>query len=143
LIELLAGLGQHYMGKPFRGYVYNVAEIAGLLAALVGEVNRSNLRSDYLVAQRNYEAAFDPDEVARWRAEAERTYSDMEDMETLRNQGLLVAAGAIVVSVLDALLFFPKVAAAPAPVPPSSGTSFVAPDSAGDLGFHVGVSLRF
>lgn len=140
---LLAGLGQHYMGSPGRGYLYGTAEIVGLLAAIYGEVDRSNHRSDYLVARGNYETAFDADEVERWRGETERTYNDMKDMETLRDGGLAIAVGAILVSMLDAWLLFPEVAASPQPVVPRVDDVQAVVGSIADPDLHVGVTLRF
>jgi hypothetical protein len=141
---LLAGLGQHYLGFGFRGYVYNVAEIGGLLAALGGELQRSNLESDYLKLVDDYNQAVDATEIARLRELAETKHQDMKDMESLRNTGLIVAGGAILVSIADALLAFPAVAAGSGPVPVDTG-ALDGPwsDPGGASALHAGLRLGF
>lgn len=119
---LFAGLGQHYLGKPVRGYIYNLAEAGGLLVALFAELDRSNLRKDYLDIMDKYNSSINADDITRYRETAEQTYSDMEDKEKLRNTGLYVAGGAIVVSILDAIIFFPSVEAGTGPVPLDTGS---------------------
>ena len=114
---LFAGLGQHYLGKPIRGYIYNVAEAGGLLVALMAELERSNLRKDYLNLQEKYDASINADDLIRFREEADQAYSDMKDKEDLRNTGLIVAGSAIVISIIDAIVFFPSVEAGAGPVP--------------------------
>jgi hypothetical protein len=120
---LFAGLGQHYMGAGTRGWIYNVAEAGGLLVALGAEIQRSNLRQDYLKLKDNYDEAINADDIARYKAEADQAYSDMKDKEDLRNTGLLVAGGAIVVSIVDALLFFPAIEAGPGAGPVRTGAN--------------------
>jgi len=114
---LFAGLGQHYLGYGFRGYVYNTAEAGGLLAALAGELQRSNLESEYFKLVALYDSAINAEEILRLGNEAEAKYSDMKDMEKLRDTGLIVAGSAIVVSIIDALLTFPAVEAGSGAVP--------------------------
>jgi hypothetical protein len=141
---LLAGLGQHYTGHAVRGYLYNAAEVVGLLAAIAGEAARVNHRDDYLVLRDRYDTAINPDAIERYRAAAQQAYSEMDDARTLRNSGLALAVGAIAVSMLDAWLFFPEVAAVPGPVsPPSAAASGFAAPMGDDPGFHVRVTLRF
>ncbi len=118
---LFAGLGQHYLGKPTRGYIYNAAEAGGLLVALFAELERTNLRKDYLDLQEKYDTSINADEIVRFREAADQAYSDMKDKEDLRNQGLIVAGSAIVISVIDALVFFPAVEAGAGPVPVDYG----------------------
>ncbi len=118
---LFAGMGQHYMGKSAKGYFFNVAEAGGLLTALAGELKRSNFRKDYLLQMRKYESAINPDDIAYYKGLARTAYGDMEDMESLRTTGLMVAGGAIVLSVLDALLFFPSVEGGVGTVPLQTG----------------------
>jgi len=119
---LFAGLGQHYLGKTTRGYIYNLAEAGGLLVALFAELERTNLRKDYLDIMDKYNSSINADDITRYREAADQTYSDMIDKEDLRNTGLMVAAGAIVVSVVDAILFFPSVEAGAGPVPLDTGS---------------------
>ena len=54
-----------------------------------------------------YNASINADDITRYRESADQAYSDMENQESKRNTALLVAAGAIVVSVLDADHLFP------------------------------------
>ncbi|MEN8008142.1 MAG: PEGA domain-containing protein [Candidatus Krumholzibacteriota bacterium] len=118
---LFAGLGQHYLGRSTRGYIYNVAEAGGLLVALVSELERSNLRKDYLNLQEQYDSSINAEDIVRFREAADQAYNDMLDQEDRRNLGLLVAGGAVVISVLDAILFFPAVEAGAGPVPLDTG----------------------
>lgn len=119
---LLAGLGQHYLDKPTKGWIFNLAEGGGLLTALVAEASRVNSRKDFLLLKDRYDTAINPDDLAYFRLKTAQAYADMQDMEDLRNTGLLVAGGAVVLSMLDALLFFPAVEAGPGPGPALSGT---------------------
>lgn len=119
---LFAGLGQHYLDKSLRGYVYNAAEAGGLLVALVAELDRSNLQSDYLTLEDQYNSSINADDITRYREAADQTYSDMEDAEKTRNTALMVAGGAIVVSILDAIIFFPNVEAGAGHVPLNTGS---------------------
>ena len=111
------GLGQQYLGHRTRGLVFSAAEIGGLATALLGELRRSDLRKDYLLLSDKYDLAINADDITRLRAEVGQAYADMQDMETMRNTGLAVAAGAVVLSMLDALVFFPEVAAGAGSVP--------------------------
>jgi len=142
---LYAGLGQFYVGHKVRGWVYAAAETGGLLTALAGELQRSNLRKDYLVLKDQYDNAINANEITYYRGLAAAKYADMEDAESVRNTGLIVAAAAVGVSVLDALITFPHVAAGPGPVP--SGVGGI-PDLPGEPRFaltavHAGVKLTF
>jgi len=136
---LLAGLGQHYLGKNTRGWIYSTAELAGLVAALGGEIQRSNYRQDYLLLRDRYDQAINSDEIATLRAATDKAYSDMEDMESLHNLGLAVAGGAIALSMLDAWLSFPGVSAGTGQTPVAT---LHQPDSSGPA-FHAGVNLGF
>ncbi len=136
---LLAGLGQHYLGHSWRGYFYNAAEIGGLLTALGGAIQRSNYRQDYLLLRDRYAQAVNADEIADLRAATEKAYSDMEDMESLRDLGLAVAGGAVVLSMLDAWLSFPSVTVGAGVTP--AATTANAETSAPAV--HAGLSLDF
>ena len=114
---LLAGLGQQYLGRRTRGVAFSAAEIGGLATMLYGELKRSDLRKDYLLLQDKYDRAINADEIARLRAEASQAYANMEDKEKVRDTGLAVAAGAVVLSMLDAFVFFPEVVAGAGPAP--------------------------
>ena len=147
---LLAGLGQHYLDKPAKGWVYNIAEVGGLFTALVAEAGRSNFRKDYLLLLDNYNAAISINDLAHYKLKAEEAYQDMTDMESLRDTGLIVAGSAIVLSMLDALIFFPSIDVGSGP-----GISSLGTDSDQPLGFgpptatdhfttiHAGIKLGF
>lgn len=142
---LYAGLGHLYVGKKTRGIVYAAVETGGLLTAVVAELQRSNHRKDYLTLRSDYEAAVNADVVTALRAEADAKYAEMEDAESLRNTGLLVAAAAVVVSVADVLLTFPQVAAGPGPIAPATGALDTGPGSAPSslTSVHAAVKLSF
>ncbi|MCK9996250.1 MAG: hypothetical protein KAH56_08235 [Candidatus Krumholzibacteria bacterium] len=142
---LFAGLGQHYLGKSTRGWIYNIAEAGGLLVALFAELDRNNLSKDYLELQDNYNSTINADDIARYREEADQAYSDMKDKEDMRNAGLMVAGGAIVVSILDAIIFFPSVEAGAGPVPMDTGSLDVGPwmDPNPLSTVHLAVRLEF
>lgn len=147
---LFAGLGQHYMGSKTRGYIYNLAEAGGLVVALVAEMGRSNSRSDYLDLQEQYNSSINADDISRYREAMDEAYNDMLDQEDLRNTGLMVAAGAIVVSILDAIILFPSVEAGAGPVPVDMGSLDSGPGGPGGLSdtdpltaVHAAVRLEF
>lgn len=141
---LLAGLGQHYLGHSRRGYVYNAVEVGGLLTALAGELQRTNLKSDYLKLADLYNRSVNAEEITSLRGEAEAKYNDMKDMEKLRDTGLLVAGGTIVVSIIDALLSFPSVEAGAGDVPVDTG-ALETPwrGTAHPNAMHAGLKLTF
>ncbi len=142
---LFAGLGQFHVGHRTRGWLYAAAETGGLLTAAVGELQRSNYRKDHLVLVREYQQSINADRITVLRAEADEAYAQMEDAESLRDMGLMVAAAAIVVSVADALFTFPKVAAGPGPVPPVAGAMAptLTPEPSLLTSVHAGVKLTF
>jgi len=115
---LLAGLGQHYLDKRAKGWLFNAVEIGGLVTALVSQVSFQNHRDDYLLSYERYQNAVPQEEAEAFRLQAAQSFTRMEDAEKLRNTALIVAAGAVVVSLLDAWLFFPSITVGPGPVPP-------------------------
>ncbi|HOX24567.1 MAG TPA: hypothetical protein PLL30_02260 [Candidatus Krumholzibacteria bacterium] len=138
---LFAGLGQWYQGATVRGWVYLLGESGGLVAALAGELQRTNDRDDYMNAKAAYDAAVAPNEIAFWRAQADQAYRDMDDMASLRDTGLYVAAGAYVLSLLDAWLLFPSVDIGPGTVVPDAhGAVPAGPTLAG---IHAAVTVGF
>ena len=142
---LFAGLGQHYLGKSTRGWIYNAAEAGGLLVALLAELDRDNLSKDYLDLQEKYNSSINADDIIRFREEADQAYNDMKDKEDLRNTGLMVAGGAIVISILDAIVFFPSVEAGAGPVPLDTGALDSRPwtDPNPLTAVHAAVRLEF
>ena len=142
---LFAGLGQHYLGKSTRGYIYNLAEAGGLLVALVSELERSNLRKDYLNLQEQYDQSINADDITRFRESADQAYSDMKDAEEMRNTGLIVAGSAIAISIIDAIVFFPSIEAGAGPVPLDLGAFEPGPWSEPNplTTVHVSVRLEF
>ena len=129
---LFAGLGQHYTGKNLRGWIYNAMEAGGLLTALVGELQRSNYRKDYLLLMGEYDQQINVDRIEYYKEEALAAYADMEDSEQLRNTALFVAGGAVVLSLLDSLLFFPSFEAGMGTPAALSGTMEQVPTQARD-----------
>lgn len=143
---LFAGMGQHYMGKSFKGYFFNLVEAGGLLTAFAGEVQRSDYRKDYLLLKSKYDDAINAGDIEYYKGLTEQAYSDMEDMEQLRNTGLMVAGGAIVLSILDALFLFPNVDIGPGEVPIQTGafhTDFGKNSNNPLKTIHAGFKLEF
>ena len=147
----LAGLGQRYLGHDTRGWIYSVAEVGGLVTALYGEITRSNANEEYLIAMDLYGQAINADDIAALRAEADDQYRKVVDAADLRDLGLMTAAGAIVVSMVDAWLSFPGVTAGAGELP-SGGGSGSGDDDGGGGGasfaptspsFHSALRLRF
>jgi len=135
---LLAGLGLHYLDHPVRGYLYNAAEIGGLLVALTGELQRTNLNNDYIVLMNQYHSTINGDEALRLGNLAAATYQDLQNQTDLRNTGLMVAGGAIAVSIIDALISFPSLAAGVGEVPLETALL-----SSPATALHAGVRLTF
>jgi len=114
---LIAGSGQRYLGQRTKGWIFTGAEIGGLVLAIFGELSYQNHKNEYLLAMDKYHQAITEEEIARHRQEAEDAFAAGEDALSQRDTGLYVAVGAIVLSVLDAWLFFPDVVAGAGPGP--------------------------
>ncbi len=145
---IFAGMGQHYMGKSFKGYFFNAVEAGGLVVAIGGELQRANFRKDYLLLKSKYDSAINATDLEYYQGLADKAYSDMEDMENLRNTGLLVAGGAIVLSILDAVFLFPGAEVGPGEVPLQTGSiEFDGPGFSGNQNplqtVHAGFKLEF
>ena len=143
---LLAGLGPRYLGHSTRGWLYSALEAGGLLTALAGEVSRSNASSEYLLALDAYRQAVDQNEVTARRAAAESKLKDVTDAADLRDLGLMTAAGAVFVSMLDSWFSFGAVTAGAGELPPSgvsSGQPGAGDPSAFGASFHSAVRLSF
>ncbi len=142
---LYAGLGQFYMGKKTKGWVFALLETGGLLTALAGEAQRLNYRNDYLILKNKYDSSVNAVEIENYRRNTGTAYSNMEDMESLRNTGLMVAGGAIVFSILDALFLFPSAEMGPGTTPLQ--TSFNAQNAPSNsdffTSFHAGIRVAF
>ncbi|MEZ4386254.1 MAG: PEGA domain-containing protein [Candidatus Krumholzibacteriia bacterium] len=138
---LYAGVGQWYMGARWRGWAYFTGETVGLLTALTGELGRITKKDDYTNAQRTYEQAVEPEQIAYWRNQANLTYQDVADMQDLRDSGLLIAAGSWVLSLLDAWLLFPQVDVGLGPVPPTMQAGLDPATAA--RGVHAAVTVAF
>lgn len=137
---LFAGLGQHYMGKSIKGYFFNLAEAGGLLTALAGELQRGNYRQDYLLFKGKYNSSLNPQDLERYQGLAAGAYSDMEDMESLRNTGLTIAGSAVILSILDSVLRFPRIQTGLGETPLQS--RYAPPQSlVGTV--HAGFNLKF
>ena len=141
---LYAGTGQRYMGAGFRGWIYFLGETGGLLTALAGELQRSNYANDYTNFKAQYDIAFLPEEIERFKSLADQSYADMEDMEELRNTGLMVALGSYALSLLDALLLFPSVDVGPGMVAPTTSLNVRPALTSGmTSGMHAAVTIDF
>ena len=103
-----AGLGQRYQNKPILGWTLTAVEAGGLLMGLLSEMEMQNHNNDYLVAKSNYDSSVDEDDIIYWRDKTDTTYQLMSDSESLRNVSLGIAAGAVVVSLLDAAFRVPS-----------------------------------
>ncbi len=143
---LYAGLGQFYLDKPVRGWFYVAAESAGLLTALAAELQRSDYSDDYLVLHGRLR--FDHQRRRRPPLQGAgrpglRQHGGRRD--SCATPGLLVALGAVTVSVLDALITFPGVDAGPGPVPPVTGFAPGLPVPQGNplTSVHAAVKLTF
>ncbi len=138
---LYAGVGQWYNGARWRGWAYFLGETTGLLTALAGEVGRANKKGDYTDALLNYQASVDPGRIQYWSQQAAISYQDVQDMQDLRDFGLMVAAGSWALSLLDAWLLFPAVDVGPGPVPPSAQACL--DPSPARPGLHAAVTVSF
>lgn len=138
---VFAGLGQRHIGRPALGWALTGLEAGGLVAGLAGELSLRNRRDDYAVFYDAYRNAITDEEIAARRAAAEAAWSRVEDAESLRRTGLLVAAGAVAVSVLDAWLRFPSLEAGAGLLPTAATTATTAPASGAAL--HVAWTARF
>ncbi len=147
---VFAGLGQQHIDRPALGWALTGLEAGGLVTGLVGELSLRNRRDDYAVIYDAYLNAITDGEIAARRIETAAAWSRVEDAESLRRTGLLVAAGAIAVSVLDAWLRFPSFEAGAGLLPAGAAASAsaaetvaaAAPPTAG-AALHVGWTARF
>ena len=119
---LFAGLGQHYLGKSTRGYIYNAAEAGGLLVALFAELERSNPARTISTSWTSTTRPSMPTTSPATAKPPTRPTATWRTRKDLRNTALMVAAGAIVVSILDAIIFFPSVEGGAGPVPLDTGS---------------------
>ncbi len=114
---VFAGFGQQYVGRPRLGWALSALELGGLAAALAGELSYGNRRDDYEALYDAYLNAITAGAIAAAREAAAQKYAQMEDAESLRDTGLIVAAGAVTVGLLDVWLRFPSVEAGAGAVP--------------------------
>jgi hypothetical protein len=147
---LLAGLGQHYLNRPRLGYALNALELGGLVTALMGELSYQNHHDDYILLRADYRASVSETNIIRLHKLMDESYARMEDAERLRNIGLYVAGGAVVVGLLDAWLRFPSIEMGAGALPNrgrtagGDGGAVVAPPSAACLqALHLGCRLGF
>ncbi len=142
---MLAGSGQRYEGRTKMGWVLTGVEVGGLLAALLTDLMAQNHKNDYLLAQDDYDNAFVADDLAYYRALMDDKYDAMTGALDLRNVALAAAAGAVIVSVLDAWLRFPsaEMGTGPRPVPPTDRFSLGGSHPTDRRGFHLGWRLSF
>ena len=136
---LLAGTGQRYLGRSNLGWALTVTEVFGLMTALISEAQYQNNHDDYLVAYDNYLNSIGNNDIIFWRNQADAAWSDMDRAESRRNTAMLVAGGAVLVSVLDSWLRFPGMETGPGPVPPTGAARL----AGGGEGMHVCWKISF
>ena len=116
----IAGLGQFYMGKKTKGWVFLTAETGGLLTALLFELQRSDYKADYDMLKNEYDTSISADDAVYYREKAGQAFQDMTDARDTRNLGLIVAGSAWLLSMLDAYFAFPDVDTGIGPVSPQT-----------------------
>jgi hypothetical protein len=142
---MLAGSGQRYEGRTRMGWVLTGVEVGGLLTALLSDLMAQNHKDDYLLARDDYNNAFVADDLDYYRALMDDKYDAMTGALDRRNIALAAAAGAVIVSVLDAWLRFPsaEMGTGPRPVPPADRYSLGGSHPTDRRGFHLGWRLSF
>jgi hypothetical protein len=148
---VFAGIGQRYMGKNTKGWIFTGAELTGLVLAVYGELSYQNHHDNYKLSMDEYQRAVLEEDIALHRSLAEDAYSKAQSAHDIRDNGLYLALGAIAVSMLDAFLFFPKAETKPQAVPvggsPGSLTGHLAVGSSqgitGSAGLYAGWRLQF
>jgi hypothetical protein len=145
---VLAGLGQHYQGHTRSGWLYMGIEVGGLVTALLGELSMQNHREDYLLLRAEYEAALGAQQIDQARSRMLAAHDDVTAAADLRDTGLLVAAGAVAVSLLDAWLRMPGrleagAGSTIAPLTQATERSGAAARSLAQTGCHVGCRFTF
>jgi hypothetical protein len=108
---VLAGLGQHYQGHHKRGWTLMGIQVAAVLAAVYGENQFKQHRSDFEDAYRLYQDSIDGTDIAGYRDEANAAYAKMEDAERVRNTALWMAAATGVFAAVEAWIAHPQVVA--------------------------------
>jgi len=142
---MLAGSGQRYEGRTKMGWVLTGVEVGGLLTALLSDVMAQNHKDDYLLARDDYNSAFIAADLDYYRALMDDKYDAMTGALDRRNIALAAAAGAVIVSVLDAWLRFPsaEMGTGLRPVPPTDRFSLGGSHPTDRHGFHLGWRLSF
>ena len=142
---LFAGLGQHYTGNHIRGWIYTALEAGGLITAITAELDRSNLRKEYLLLKGQYDVQINANEIEFYRQETLATYAEMEDAEKLRDTALLVTSAAVTLSILDSLFFFPSFDAGFGSPASMSRADFPGPDPSQRIwdSVHLSVQTNF
>ncbi len=120
---LIAGSGQRYMGRRTRGWIYTGLEITGLATAIYGELSFQNHHDDYLLSLDEYHRAVSEEDIAFHRTQAEDAFDQANQAQDVRDIGLVMFVGSIVVSMLDAWLFFPQAEVPPAVAPTDLGSA--------------------
>jgi len=136
---LLAGTGQRYLGRSKLGWALTVTEVVGLMTAVISEAQYQNNHDDYLVAYDNYLNSIGNDDILFWRNKADDAWSDMDRAESRRNTAMMIAGGAVLISVLDSWLRFPGMETGLGPVPPTRAANV----PGGGEGMHVCWKISF
>lgn len=99
---ILAGLGQHYEGRPVWGWSFMAAQLAAATVALIAEDQFKNSRNDFERAQLAYDNAIAEDVFREQEALMADAWAEMEDAESLRDAALYGVAGIAILSAIEA-----------------------------------------
>ena len=139
---MIAGAGQRYEGHSKMGWGLTLAEVGGLAFALISDSQVQNHKNDYLLAQDVYNNAITQADIDAARVDMQAIFDDMDSAVSQRDAAMMVAVGAVVVSVIDAFVRFPALDTGfdLNTVGPFETTSA---STTPDPGFHVALSWGF
>lgn len=101
------GLGQHYLEKKGRAFLFPVLEVGALAGAYIFNSKYNNSIQDYNALKNSYSTAIDQTKIDTYYSQMTSKYDDVESAEKMRNIFIGVAAGIWVLNVLDAAQFGP------------------------------------
>ncbi len=139
---VLAGSGQRYEGHSKMGWGLTLAEVGGLAFALISDSQVQNHKNDYLLAQDVYNNAITQTDIDAARVDMQTIFDDMDSAVSQRDAALMIAVGAVAVSVIDAFVRFPALDAGldlNTVGPFETASASTTPDP----GFHVALSWGF
>lgn len=103
----IPGLGQHYLEKKGRAFLFPVLEVGALAGAYIFNSQYNNSIQDYNALKNSYSTSIDQTKIDTYYRQMTSKYDDIESAEKMRNVFIGVAAGIWVWNVLDAALFGP------------------------------------